>query len=115
KEVLTLGKHPKWVNSVAYSPDGKRLASGSTDGTIKVWEADTGQETLAFHHPDVIMKVAFSPDRRLLAAAASNRIVKVWDVTTRQEVLTLRGHKDTVWGVAFSPEGGRLASGRGGG
>jgi WD40 repeat protein len=115
KVLFTLGKHPSGVNSVAYSPDGRRLASGSVDGTVKVWDADTAQEMLAFHHAEGILGVAFSTDSRRLAAAAGNNIVKVWDLTTRKEALILRGHKDTVASIAFSPDGWRLASGSGDG
>jgi WD40 repeat protein/tRNA A-37 threonylcarbamoyl transferase component Bud32 len=115
KELFNLGKHPGSVTSVVYSHDGRLLASGSLDGVVKVWDADTGRETLAFHHADGIWGLAFSPDGRRLAAAAGNNIVKVWDVTTQKEALVLRGHKDTVASVAFSPDGWRLASAGGDG
>jgi WD40 repeat protein len=112
-ELFRLGKHPNSVDSVAYSPDGRRLASGSTDGVVKVWDAETGRETLAFHHAGGILGLALSPDGRQLAAAATNNIVKVWDLTTQNEALVLRGHKESVASVAFSPDGWRLASGGG--
>jgi WD40 repeat protein len=115
KELFRLGKHPYVVNSVAYSPDGRRLASGSADGVVKVWDADTGKETLAFHQAGGVGGLAFSPDSRRLAAAAGDNIVKVWDLTTQSEALVLRGHKDIVASVAFSPDGWRLASGGGDG
>jgi WD40 repeat protein/serine/threonine protein kinase len=115
KERFRLGKHPGLVSSLVYSPDGRRLASGCADGVIKVWDADTGRETLAFHDADAILRLAFSPDGGRLAAAAGSNVVKVWDLTTRNEALVLRGHKDTVASVAFSPDGWRLASGGGDG
>jgi WD40 repeat protein len=114
-ELFSLGKHPCLVNCVAYSPDGRRLASGSSDGVAKIWDAETGRENLAFHQAGGIAGLAFSPDGRRLAAAAGDNIVKVWDVTTGNEALVLRGHKDSVASVAFSPDGWRLASGSGDG
>ena len=87
---------------MAYSADGRRLASASVDGTVKVWDADTAREMLEFHHADGISGLAFSPDSRRLAAAAGNGLVKVWDTTTGEEDLVLRGHKDSVTSVAFA-------------
>jgi WD40 repeat protein len=115
KELLRLGKHAYLVNSVAYSPDGRRLASGSSNGSVKVWDVDTRAEILEFHYTYGIAGLAFSPDGRRLAAAAGNNIVKVWDLTTEDEALVLHGHTDTVASVSFSPDGWRLASGGGDG
>ena len=111
QETLTLKGHTSAVISVAFSPDGKRLASGSDDRTVKVWDAATGQETLTLKgHTGSVRSVAFSPDGKRLASASDDRTVKVWDAATGQETLTLKGHTGGVMSVAFSPDGKRLAS-----
>ena len=94
---------------MAFSPDGKRLASASQGRTVKVWDAATGQETLTFKGGD--STVVFSPDgKRLAAASAEDMTVKVWDALTGVETLTLKGHTDPPMAVAFSADGKRLAS-----
>ena len=88
------GAHAAVSTSVAFSPDGKRIASASQDRTVKVWDARTGQETLTLKgHTDVVSgSVAFSPDGKRLASASEDGTVKVWDAGTGQEILTLKGH-----------------------
>jgi WD40 repeat protein/tRNA A-37 threonylcarbamoyl transferase component Bud32 len=115
-ELLTLEGHTDQVWSVAFSPDGQRLASGSREGSVKVWDATTGQvlHTLP-GHTDVVHAVAFSPGGRQLASGGWDGVVKVWDATTGAVLQTLKGHTATVHGVAFSPDGERLASGGRGG
>ena len=97
---------------MAFSPDGKRIASGSDDKLVKVWDVQTGQQTLSLKgHTGYVWSVAFSPDGKRIASASYDQTVKVWDTHTGQEVLTLKGHTDFVSSVAFSPDGKRIASG----
>jgi WD40 repeat protein len=111
EEVLTLRGHTDRVSSVDYSPDGKRLASASRDGTVKVWDAATGREVLTVGGPiRDVLGVAFSPDGKRLASGGDDGAVLVWDAATGQGLLTLGGHSQAVDSVAFSPDGKRLAS-----
>ena len=110
KETVTLNGHTGEVLSVAFSADGKRLASASGDATVKMWDAVNGQETLTFKgFINVATCVAFSADGKRLASAG-DLLVKVWDTTSGQETLTLKGHTSWVNSVAFSPDGKWLAS-----
>jgi WD40 repeat protein len=99
---------------VSFSPDGKRIVSGSLDNTLKVWDAQTGQETLTLEgHSSVVTSVSFSPDGKRIVSGNWDKTLKVWDAQTGQETLTLKGHSDNVNGVSFSPDGKRIVSGGG--
>ncbi|MBZ5563445.1 MAG: WD40 repeat domain-containing protein [Acidobacteriia bacterium] len=110
--VKTLEGHENTVRSIAFSPDGRYLASGSVDATVKLWEVEAAHEarTLAGHR-DMVTAVAFSPDSRSLASAGIDETVRIWEVNTGREPRTLTGHTSEVYSVSFSPDGRRLASG----
>jgi WD40 repeat protein/serine/threonine protein kinase len=99
------------VSSLAFSPDGERLASASYDRTVKLSNSKTGEILHSFDlHTGNVECVAFSPNGQRLASGGEDKTVRVWDATTGREVLGLRGHADRCGCVAFSPDGRRLAS-----
>ena len=111
-ELKTLKGHEDSVFSVAFSPDGKTLATGSVDHTVKLWDVSARQELATLKgHENVVRSVAFSPDGKTLATGSVDNTVKLWDVSTRRELATLKGHKNIVRSVAFSPDSKTLATG----
>ena len=106
----TLSGHSDSVNAVAFSADQKTLATASTDGTVKLWEIETGKELAMFRgHQGMVNTVAFSANGKSLATGGEDGEVKLWDVVTRQEIATLH-MEDEVRSVAFSTNGKVLAS-----
>jgi WD40 repeat protein len=97
---------------VVFSPDGSRVASGSGDNTVRVWDVQTGQcqHTLEGHSARVTSAV-FSPDGSRVASGSWDHTVRAWDVQTGQCQHTLEGHSGGVTSAVFSPDGSRVASG----
>ena len=104
--------HTQTVDSLCFSPDGKHLASGSWDQTIKIWDTTTGEllRTLV-GHTNFIDSVRYSPNSELLASGSSDGTVKLWNANNGKELATLSGHTDKVWAVAFSSDSSLVASG----
>src|SRR5262249_22565934 len=89
--------HSDAVNAVAFSPDGKRLASGSDDDTIRFWDSVTGKEVARLKgHADSVLGLAFSPDGTLLASAGADAVAKIWTMPDGKDVATLKGHSDAI-------------------
>ncbi|NIM12875.1 MAG: hypothetical protein GTO45_12180, partial [Candidatus Aminicenantes bacterium] len=104
--------HSLAVTSVAFSPDGKTLASGSRDKTIRLWDIRTQKETATLKgHSDEVYSVAFGPDGKTLASGSKDITIRLWDIRTQKVTATLTGHSQNVTSVAFSPDGKTLASG----
>jgi WD40 repeat protein len=129
---VILRGHDKGIYCVAFSPDGRRIVSGSDDRTIRVWDFDTGAELLRLEgHQDLVTSVAFAPDGRRIVSGSCDRTVRIWDAETGVQLAEFRGYRGiadhvsvypdgrrvldpdtgTVSGVAFSPGGRRIVSG----
>lgn len=109
--VRILRGHTNRVFSLAFSPDGNFLASGSLDRTLKVWHTHTGRCLLTLQgHESWVWAIALSPDGRTLASGSYDHTVRLWDIHTGKELAILRGHTSSVLAVAFSPDGRTLAS-----
>ena len=109
--LYTYHGHRNAITAVAWSPDGKRIASASYDRTVQVWDAVTGHLFVTYRgHRNWVSAIAWSPDGKYIASASFDRTVQVWGAATGRRLLTYYGHTDTVASVAWSPDGSRLAS-----
>lgn len=108
----TLAGHSGSIIPLAFSPDGKQLASGSMDKTIKIWDAQSGALKRTINgHNDGVHALAFSPDGTTLASGSDDRSIKLWNARTGAPVKTFTGNSSDVHTLAFSPNGKQLASG----
>jgi WD40 repeat protein len=97
--------------AVQFSPDGSRLVTAGSDGWVRIWEAETGEELLSFlANERGVRNVIYSPDGRLLATGHEGETAAIWDASTGEELFSLPGHP-TVLGLAFSPDGTLLTTG----
>jgi WD40 repeat protein/serine/threonine protein kinase len=112
-EVQVLRGHASYIRALAFSPDGKRLASGSMypENSARLWDVTTGKEINVLHgHQNEVVSVGFSPDGTRLASASLDQTTRLWDGVTGREIATLQGHRGQVQQVAFRPDGRHLVS-----
>jgi len=105
-------RHGCTVHSVAFSPDGKTIASAHNDSTIHLWDVKTGRLIRSFTgHTGHVPVIVFSPDGKTLAGGSPDQTVKLWDVSSGRFLRAFKGHSDSIYSLAFSPNGKTIASG----
>jgi WD40 repeat protein len=121
KELRVFKGHTLGIRGVAFSPDGKRILTGSIDRTVRLWDTETGKQLCVLRHPTGVSSVAFFPDGRHVLTGSGSQLkpgsiarsipapgdwlVRVWDLQKKVEVLRLVGHASAVTDVRLSPDG----------
>jgi hypothetical protein len=109
--LLNLTGHSNWVRSVAWSPDGTKIATASDDNTARVWSSSSGSTLLTLTgHSSGVWSVAWSPDGTKIATASIDNTARVWSSSSGSTLLTLTGHNSGVYSVAWSPDGTKIAT-----
>ena len=104
--------HYGYVDSVTFSRDGKWIVSGSSDGTIRIWDAKSEKQIRKMDQAKGFYNtVAISPNSKRIVSGSGDGTIKIWDAESGEEIRTLKGHRDDVKSVAFSPDGKRVVSG----
>ncbi|MEL7425000.1 MAG: caspase family protein, partial [Bacteroidota bacterium] len=107
----TLEGHSYFVSSVAFSPNGKTVLTGSWDETVQMWSTSNGESINTYRgHEGDVNSVAFSPDGKTVLSGSADRTAKLWALDG-QELRTYKGHSNTIWSVAFSPDGQNITTG----
>jgi len=108
---LSLQGHSSYVRSVAWSPDGAKIATASDDGNARVWSSSSGSTLLTLTgHSSSVYAVAWSPDGAKIATASADNTARVWSSSSGSTLLTLTGHSSSVYAVAWSPDGAKIAT-----
>lgn len=101
-----------YINTIAFSPDGKYVVSGCTDKTVRIWDVATGAEIKKLEgHNGPVRSVAFSPDGKYVVSGSYDQTVRIWDIATGKATHTYTGHNHWITSVAYSPDGINVASG----
>jgi len=109
KFIKGLEGHSGAIDIIAFSPDGRKLATASVDKTVTLWDVNSGKTIRSFKHPSLVNSIAFSPDSQILASGSLDKMVRLWDVTSGKLIKTLE-HPASIYAITFSEKDKTLAS-----